>query len=426
MINKVVENNLCCYCGICYGVCPQGAIKYEKIQGRYLFSVSDEKCDRCAKCITACPGVGSNFSSEFIGNYRECYLGRMSPDHLIKGVSSGGCATGILCGLLEKKKIDYVIVVKDVLEDPLSLSVCITSKITDVLLSRGSKYQNVPLGIFIKDILKINGRYAVVGLPCHIQGIRKAMDLFPSLRERIFLIIGLFCGQSVSDGGMILLFRFLGLKTKEIKQISFRKGKWPGKISILTKTGKIYEVDYLKYISIFNMGLFVPPRCFTCSDFTSELADISLGEFWSKENIKKNVGQNIIIVRNKKGEDCLNVIRKKIILKKVSSEEVINNQFFRFYSKKNYPVILKNLSKKLNFSFPDFSENVYKVSPTRINKAKKLYFDFSYRLFFFNSYITFKFSEQCLKIWPFFYLYWKFFWYCNRFTSFMTRFIFKK
>ena len=45
---------------------------------------------------------------------------------------------------------------------------------TEPVSATKSKYCPVPANVRIKKILRRNGKFAVVGLPCHIHGVRKA------------------------------------------------------------------------------------------------------------------------------------------------------------------------------------------------------------------------------------------------------------
>ncbi len=62
MVSKTVqfttENNLCCGCGVCAGICPKSCISWERKDGLYLPRIDEEKCVNCGMCAAVCPGLG--------------------------------------------------------------------------------------------------------------------------------------------------------------------------------------------------------------------------------------------------------------------------------------------------------------------------------------------------------------------------------
>ena len=59
---------------------------------------------------------------------------------------------------------------------------------------RSSKYSLVSLNRTVRDIKNASGfRYVVVGLPCHIQGMRKLMAIDKKLRDKIFGLFAIYC-----------------------------------------------------------------------------------------------------------------------------------------------------------------------------------------------------------------------------------------
>ena len=65
---------------------------------------------------------------------------------------------------------------------------------TEVAACRGSKYNAVAMNEALRHIRATPGRYVLVGLPCHLQGLRLAQARSATLRERVVLALGIFCG----------------------------------------------------------------------------------------------------------------------------------------------------------------------------------------------------------------------------------------
>ena len=139
----------------------------------------------------------------------------------------------------------------------------------------------MPVNISLKEILesKESRKYAVVGLPCHIQGIRKAEQKNIRLRERIKFHLGILCNHTPNLWGTTLLIKKLGFNEKEISKIEYRGNGWPGYFQVQTNHG-IKDLDYRRSWNFFGSQFFYPKRCLLCNDFTCELADISFGDAW--------------------------------------------------------------------------------------------------------------------------------------------------
>lgn len=75
---------------------------------------------------------------------------------------------------------------------PLEPEVIIAKTEKDVISASGSKYCPVPLNSRIKDIITEKGKFAIVGLPCQIHGVRKYELINKELKNKILFHFGLF------------------------------------------------------------------------------------------------------------------------------------------------------------------------------------------------------------------------------------------
>jgi coenzyme F420 hydrogenase subunit beta len=74
-----------------------------------------------------------------------------------------------------------------------------------------SKYTVVPTNCVIRELLSLKGKYVYVGLPCQVQGLRKAEALLPALKDKVALCLGLFCRCNMSDDATAFLVRKSGI-----------------------------------------------------------------------------------------------------------------------------------------------------------------------------------------------------------------------
>lgn len=189
-ISKI--QSLCTGCGTCYGICPRAAItiRLDARKGVYEFGIDRDKCTNCGLCYDCCPGhtvsiMPKDFSP--IGRFVECYSGHAANEDVRYNSSSGGLVTALLAYLVESKEIDGALVVRMSEGNPLEPEAFIARTVEELIGASGSKYCPVPANTALKEIMEADGQYAVVGLPCHLHGVRLAENHIGKLRDRITL-----------------------------------------------------------------------------------------------------------------------------------------------------------------------------------------------------------------------------------------------
>jgi coenzyme F420 hydrogenase subunit beta len=181
--------------------------------------------------------------------------------------------------------------------------------------------------------MKKDGKYAVVGLPCHIEGIRKAEMNIPKLRKRIVLHIGLVCNHTPSFLATEHLLKSRGIRKENVKSIRYRGEGWPGKMRIETDDN-VHMIPLQDYWNSDFGRKFKSERCSLCKDLFCELADISCADAWLKEYSSDDQGTSIFVVRSKRMDDFLNH-DEKIQMKKINSSRVIISQLESVRKRKN-------------------------------------------------------------------------------------------
>jgi coenzyme F420 hydrogenase subunit beta len=314
--------------------------------GTYSPTVLNLRCSYCRFCLAVCPGHSVDFrnlSSFFLekpaennslGAYLSCYIGYSTNKEIRWKASSGGIVTALLIFALEEGIIDGALVTRMKRDRPFEPEAIIARTRDEILSAVGSKYCPVPVNEELKEILREDGRFAVVGLPCHIHGIRKTEALNKTVREKIVLHLGLFCSLCPNSLGTEF---FIGENILDnITKLDYRGKGWPGGMSIELKNGKEIFVPLHEYISIVESPLFTPVRCMLCCDGTNELADISVGDAWLSELKDNKTGISVIIARSKVGEEILKRAKSKnlINIKKIHYHKVLQSQESILFSKK--------------------------------------------------------------------------------------------
>ncbi len=330
-IEHIIKTRKCCGCGTCAGICPKGAIEMKiNKMGLYIPEIDKKKCSNCGLCNKVCPQIDKKVDfnelnnsifnktpeDKFIGNYISGYVGYSTDKNLRFEASSGGMITQILISALESGIIDGALVTRMKRDTPLIPEPFIARTNEEIISAIGSKYCPVPVNIMLKEIINSKGdeKFAVVGLPCHIIGIRKAEILIPKIRERIVLHLGIFCSGTESFFGTKFILKKKGIKTEKVNSIKYRGMGWPGYMQIrcTNKIVKIFHHDLLYYGGIFPF--FKNPTCILCLKkgyILNELADISFGDAWGtiQENIDA-LGSSFIISRTNIGEKILAITKE--------------------------------------------------------------------------------------------------------------------
>lgn len=264
--------------------------------------------------MKCCPGYEINFKdmnnrlfgaqpeNASIGYCIQCYAGYSTDDKIRFNSSSGGIVTQLLIYALENGIIDGALVVRMKKEKPLEPEAFIARTKDELLSSSKSKYCPVTIAAGLAEILREDGKFAVVGLPCHIQGIRKAQFANRNLSKKLVITIGLFCARETNFEGTRFLLRSINVPIEAIARIDYRGEGWPGGMTLVFKNGNRKFIPFAEYRSTLGSLLFTPQRCLLCSDPLNELADISVGDAWLSKFNQDKKGTSMAILRSKKGE----------------------------------------------------------------------------------------------------------------------------
>ena len=351
-ISRVVEEGLCHGCGTCAGVCPNDALVMQIVEGLWVPKVSLNKCNSCGICAKVCPGYKVNFeelnveafgkepSDYSTGQCLNCYVSHSIDQNLRYSSASGGLASQILISALEQGLIDGALVTRMNSANPLESEAFIARSAKEIMDASKSKYCPVAANYALKDIMHEKGKFAVVGLPCHLHGVRKAEQLFPTLKKKIVLHLGLMCSHMVSFTGTEFVVGKLHVKKNDVKGIAYRGNGWPGGMTVKTARGTTsipLVGNWRSYWPVFSSFLFTPMRCTMCPDQLAELADVSLGDAWLPEFKGDKVGESILVTRTAFAESLLTNLKSdgKITLNPVSLDKVKRSQAVNLRFKKD-------------------------------------------------------------------------------------------
>jgi coenzyme F420 hydrogenase subunit beta len=275
---NVVLSESCIGCAACVIVCPFNCLKY--VKGKPEIT---GECEACGICSRACPryhpsrraleklvfGRERNAEEEF-GIYRRVIVARSTDERMLRLCQDGGVVTTLLTLALKDKKIDGVAVSGTDENKPLHPVPTLATTPQQILQSAGTKYFYSPnLLAFQKGVEQDRKKSALVGTPCQIEAIRR-IQMIPlkNYVEKLKLTIGLMCSGSFSYEGLVEnhIKGKLGINPSDISKINIK-----GNVLLTMNSGETETIPLKK------ARRYIRASCLTCTDFSAELADVSVG-----------------------------------------------------------------------------------------------------------------------------------------------------
>lgn len=366
-ISYIVKNNLCVGCGVCQDACPQKAITVEATNGVFRPKVDATKCVNekgCHRCRMVCPGGGIKlselankyFGSEvgikdnpYIGKYIAYYSGYSNNYEVRHESASGGMTSQFLVYLLEKGYIQGAVVTRFNKNKAFWVDTFIAKSKDDILSAKSSKYCPVTMAGLATNLKLMDGKFAIVGLPCHLHGLRKLAEVDKKLSNKIFAYVGLYCSCGRNFSLTEYVFNSRGIDMKNVKSFTYRRGAGMGKmlaeVALDTEDKKgyqdyysnsetlphneirIYEEGYQNYYlslrSYFNLH-----RCMHCIDHFAELGDICFGDLHTGKYIEDQVGISSMVTRTEQMDSILHKMAKEgvVTIEPADKEDLLNSQ----------------------------------------------------------------------------------------------------
>ena len=315
---KIIKSGLCTACGACEASCPVGALQIEDDKVKRLIDCSKE-IDLCPICYETCPHSealllrssravsDAPHKNEAIGYYRKILLAQAADPKLREQSHGAAVVTTLLNYGIDQKIFDSAIVSQAEPDNPSKPKPSVAIVPDDILSAVGSKF-------FPSAVAKAYGsavlgygktKIAFVGVPCHVLALRKMEAWQHKISANLKIIIGLFCFGTFSLSPLLEhITTTYKIEPSEIKSMRLSK-----EFVVETVKGQIR-------IPMDEIENHILPSCRTCTDFTSELADISVGSAYPMTD------WSTVIIRTKAGEDFFyELVRKGIISTWVIEQE---------------------------------------------------------------------------------------------------------
>jgi coenzyme F420 hydrogenase subunit beta len=368
----MIEPGFCTLCGACEAACPVHAIKIEHDKPERLHDCS-EHLDSCPICYDICPHTDALLFEtlkfvadaphrrESLGHYRKILLAHATNPTLRDASRSGGVVTALLNFAITEKIIDSAVVSEASSKMPIKIKPSINLVPDDTLSVVDAKI--VPsavaeaFGRAVFEHGKVN--IAFVGIPCHIVALRKLEAWQHKLMGSLRITIGLFCLWTFSLGRLLeYLLDEHNIAANEIQNVDLTANEY-----VITTEDRVVNIP------LSEAKTHIMNRCRTCTYFTSELADLSIGgagplKDWS-----------IVIIRNREGEDFFNRAVKEgvITTKKIETEpEALAHLLQLATYKKDVALQEIEAMRKAGLPVPTGAEFLHKTEATETSILEEL------------------------------------------------------
>jgi coenzyme F420 hydrogenase subunit beta len=295
---NVIIQDICTECAACYITCPfLGVLEYD-MEPRLV-----SECKSCGLCLQTCPRYeldkpdlekmvfGRSCSAEeSYGVSRGLFAARSTHSDIYSMCQDGGVATTILVKALLTKIVDGAAISgRHELHSWQTMPMLAMTR-DELVLNAGTRYTYSPNLLAFKEGVQRNlSQIAFVGTPCQIQAIRRIQTSpLKKYSQALGLTVGLFCSESFDYEGLMLekIQRDLGIDLDDIVKMNIKGGL----ILYLKDKSQIT-------IPLKELKAVTEQKCHVCTDFSAELADISVGgiglDGWTVTVIRSIQGENV-------------------------------------------------------------------------------------------------------------------------------------
>ena len=314
LMTEVIEAGKCVSCGTCVVACP--FVCLDLVEEKPLLV---KECKVCGICAQVCPRYNwtlakvENFvfgkerkPEEEFGIHRRIAIAQTTDETILKVCQDGGVVTALLLFALKEGAIDSAIVTGTDKKKPFYPTPMLATTAENIREAAGTKYSCSSNILALSEMLKQKKvNVAFVGTPCQIQAIRR-MQMAGLKRPTgpLKYLIGLMCSESFMYKGLMEthIHGQLGIDLCDIQKINIK-----GKMLVTTDSG-------VTEIPLAEIKNYARKSCSFCEDFSSELADISVGGLGLD-------GWTFTIIRTENGEELFSNAEKAGYLRTKSLDE---------------------------------------------------------------------------------------------------------
>lgn len=335
-IETIKANGLCTGCGLCAGIGDPAdpTIIMQDTPAGYRRPMTLKRVESAQSDLinAVCPGVNIRHDpAAHEAPYHPVWgpliatrLAWSTDPELRRNASSGGGLSALLLHLLNTGQIDYVVQTSVSDASPLRNALAVSTGRDDVYHAAGSRYAPSSPLEDIAQRLEAPGRFAFVGKPCDVAGLRQLARHDDRVDAKVPFVLAFMCAGVPSYRGTSALLKAMGVEDEaEVTAFRFRGDGWPGFATAELADGRKFTMDYdSSWGTILNRHLQF--RCKICPDGIGEFADVVCADGWHCDDqgrplFDEQDGRSLVITRTRKGEE---LVSQAIAAETMASEPV--------------------------------------------------------------------------------------------------------
>ena len=314
---KVIKNGTCIGCGYCSSF-TNSKMQFNK--HGFLEPEIDElkalSLSESTKIDHSCPGLNGadvvacnekdNNCDYMWGKYNFVGTAYSSDPHIRHLGSSGGAITAISSWLLKSGRVNSVLNTVYSNKEPISTESKISNNLDELPDGAGSKYSpSSPLSI-LGGLRGKGGVHAIIGRPCDISTLRRAIESSNDFCKEKFVLIAFFCAGTPSRKGNEELLEYIGIDNpEEVIKFRHRGNGWPGFTTAILRDGTSKQCTYNEAWGGI-LRRHTNALCKICPDGIGEQADIVAADAWYGDSggypdFDEKDGRSLLISRSEVG-----------------------------------------------------------------------------------------------------------------------------
>jgi coenzyme F420 hydrogenase subunit beta len=309
----IVQNGLCMGCGLCQAIAGKEMVSFVVTPDGRQRPMQIGPIDTATwnEIEQSCPGikVGApiDAGTEGVidpvwGPLRHIALGHAADRDIRFRAAGGGVLTALASYLISSGEVDFVMQVRAAQDKPMRTETVFSRSMGDVIAASSSRYGPATPLDAIRSALDTGERFAFVGKPCDISGLRNYAIKDSRVHKQCVAMLALVCGGGPEFWKSRDLVRDLGYSERDVTLMRYRGFGNPGRARIEVQDGAAFELTYAELWDEESKWAS-QTRCRLCPDGIGEGADIVSGDFWPNcQPSREDAGFNSIMVRSERGE----------------------------------------------------------------------------------------------------------------------------